>query len=134
MKLTIDKHITIGDATRARKILNDFKSGDNTETLDMSELKHAGAVYINEAWNDNVKIYESSATISYYNGGNGSLLTNEENALTKYPLDIYIELFAKGSDSCAEIGFYLTDFWQLTGDNADEIRTKAYINIYKRKI
>lgn len=134
MKLTIDKHITIGDATLARKILNDFKSGDNTETLDMSELKRAGAVYINEAWNNNVKVYESSATIAYHNGGNGLLLTDEENALTKYPLDIYIEMFAKGSDSCADIGFYLTDFWQLTGDNADEIRSKAYINIYKRKI
>jgi len=133
MKLTIDKHITIGDAVQARKILNDFKSSDNIEILNMSEMKHAGAVYINEAWNDNVKIYESSARISYYSNGNGSLLTNEENALTKYPLDIYIELFVKGSDSCADIGFYLTDFWQLTGDNADEIRSKAYINLFKRE-
>ena len=133
MKLTIDKHVTIGDAVMARKIINDFKSGDNIESLDMSELKRAGAMYINEAWNSNITVYDATAIVAYHNGGNG-LFTEEENALTKYPLDIYIELFAKGSDSCADIGFYLTDFWQLTGDNADELRTKAYINIYKRKI
>ena len=133
MKLTIDKHVTIGDAVMARKIINDFKSGDNIESFDMSELKRAGAMYINEAWNSNVMVYDSTAIVAYHNGSNG-LFTEEENNLTKYPLDIYVQMFVRGSDSCADIGFYVTDFWQLTGDNADEIRTKAYINIYKRKI
>lgn len=47
-------------------------------------------------------------------------------------LDIWLTVYAfNPSYGFYSVGMYLTDLWQSTGDNGDEIRSHAYIQAYK---
>lgn len=49
-------------------------------------------------------------------------------------LDIWMEIYAFNSYAgFYEIGCYLTDIWEITADNAEEIRHRFFINKYIKK-
>ena len=131
MRITISKHITLNDVMQAQRIRVDYMKGDASGSLGNEELQRAAALYLGEKDISAVKIYEPTAKVAYHNGGIG-LLSEDENLQTQYPLDIYIELFARGPQACGDIGFYLTDFWQFDGSNGDEIRNRAYRVMFEK--
>ena len=131
MKIMISKRITLSDVNQAQQIRVDYMQGDASGSLDGEELQRAAALYLGEGDISAVKIYESTVAVAYHNGGVG-LLSEDENLQTQYPLDIYIELFARGSQACGEIGFYLSDFWQSDGSNEEELRHRAYRDVFTK--
>lgn len=49
-------------------------------------------------------------------------------------LDVWMELYAYNKHvGFYEIGCYLTDIWQITGDNSEEIRNHFYINKFTKR-
>lgn len=49
-------------------------------------------------------------------------------------LDVWMELYAYNKFvGFYEIGCYLTDIWQITGDNSEEIRNHFYINKFTKR-
>ena len=50
-------------------------------------------------------------------------------------LDVWITVYAYNSYvGFYEIGCYLTDIWEVTGDNSDQIRNRMFVLEYKRKV
>lgn len=124
MKITISKHVAMGDLQNANTIRKEYSnSGNGYFTTD--EMNRAAALYLGE---NSAKAYDVKCEISYHNTHGLS----EEMTTNGMYLDVYVEMFARGSNMCGDIGFYLSDFWSSDGENGNYLRNTAYRNLFKK--
>ena len=51
-------------------------------------------------------------------------------AFKYYEPDVWCEGVFMSDSTCVQVGFYLSDAWQSTGDNREELQRRAYIRRY----
>lgn len=114
------KWMTVERYEEAKAIINDY-----SEPTSYFEDYAQTAARIASRNNGVFEILKLSAEIAGHDDNNGYFDHN---------LDIYLEFYAFDS-FCGfyEIGAYLSDIWQATGENSDELRAKMYIREYTRK-
>ena len=113
------KYITVAEMPHVRRIIDEMREDDSLK--DYAEM---AARVASRDWND-FEILKADAEISRncrahdnYHEGSGNL----DIWLTIYAYDPYQGFY--------NIGVYLSDIWQLTGDNSEEIRSHMYIAEY----
>lgn len=130
MKIGISDYIRYGDLNFAKEIINDYSSDiDNF----WETMKDAAEFYTESRNRDDAVILECEPEIAYYDARESDGLC-KSNVEFDRNLDIYITMsvyskspkFAGGKSG--EFGFYLSDFYSLTGDNAEILRRKAYLS------
>lgn len=113
------KYITVAEAPHVRRIINEMREDDSLE-----EYAQMAARAASGDWND-FEILKAEAEISRncrvhdnFHEGSGNL-------------DIWLTIYAYNAyKGFYNIGVYLSDLWQLTNDNGDEIRSHMYIAEY----
>ncbi len=128
MKVQITKEakkwLTVAEMPIVKKIIADFRNGDNSDVTAEEIAKYASAVIFNGQTAD--KILEASAEIAgnkriynYYNDKSGRL-------------DIWVNFTAFHEYHGFVIGgCYLSDIWSLTDENREEIKRHMYIREFK---
>lgn len=126
----ISKYIRYGDLESAKDIINDYLSDrDNL----WETMKDAAEFYTESRNRDDAVILRCEPEIAYYDAKASDGLC-KSNVEFDRNLDIYVSMsvyskspqFAGGKSG--EFGFYLSDFYSLTGDNAEILRRKAYLS------
>jgi hypothetical protein len=93
--------------------LDEMKAfADGIESLDW-EKEMAAAVYGINNWDKDVLRWDAAQAM---HGNSG---------------DVWIEAIIRGDDGFVDVGFYLSDLWQSTGDNREELQSKAYRRVYR---
>lgn len=114
------KFITVAQMPAVNQIIKDMKEyplSEDTQTI----ARVASGV------NSTFEILKAEARIAKNCRVWNAFSDESEN------LDIWIEVYAFNNyDGFYEIGIYLSDVWQITGDNGDEIRSHMYINEYHK--
>lgn len=129
MKVIIEKecreYFTVAEMDAAKQIVKEMKD-------DSFGIKNYAEMALICAFNNNtygMQIYEASAKVARNKDVYDRFFDGSKS------LDVWIEATAKlNIDSFVEIGFYLSDAWEITGrigENAD-FRNKCYIQEYKR--
>lgn len=114
------KWMTVERYEEAKAIINDY-----SEPTSYFEDYAQTAARIASKSNADFEIIKLSAEIEGHDDNNGCFDHN---------LDIYLEFYAFDSFyGFYAIGAYLSDIWQATGENSDELRAKMYIREYTRK-
>lgn len=116
------KYITVAEAPHVKKIMAYMKENESDESL--KDYAQIAARVASGDWND-FEILKAEAEISKncrahdnYHEGSGTL-------------DIWLTIYAYNAyKGFYNIGVYLSDIWQLTGDNGEEIRSHMYIAEY----
>lgn len=126
MKVTLLKEdkklITLADAPIVRQIITDMKEDEYTAEK-YAEMA-IRAAYDGNAWSIDTmrataKISTNSRAWNVFNENSGNL-------------DIWIEATAcVNNDEFIIIGAYLSDIWQITGYNNEEIKSHMYIRKFK---
>lgn len=123
----ISDYIRYGDLETAKDIINDyFDRDDFWETM-----KDAARFYTVACGVDYMAILECKPEVAYYNADASDGLCKSNVEFDKN-LDIYVTMSVYNKASrliggkSGEIGFYLSDFYSLAGDNAEILRRKAY--------
>ena len=114
--------LTLAEMPVVKEILNDF--AENPYSLGEFELGVAARIAARQ--NGNFSYYDVQAEIS-----KNARIWNAYNDNSR-DLDIWITF--KAFDPFTgfyEIGCYLTDIWQSTGENGAEIRGRMFIREYK---
>lgn len=128
MKIGISDYIRYGDLETAKEIA----FGDYSDLDDLWEtMKDAAEFYTGARDRDCVVILKCKPEIAYYDAKMSAGLCKSKIEFDRV-LDVYVEMsvyskspkFAGGKSG--EFGFYLSDFYSLTGDNAEILRRKAY--------
>lgn len=125
----ISKYIRYGDLETAKDIINDYFDRDNL----WETMKDAAEFYTESRNRDDAVILKCEPEIAYYDAKASDGLC-KSNVEFDRNLDIYVSMsvyskspqFAGGKSG--EFGFYLSDFYSLTGDNAEILRRKAYLS------
>ena len=118
------KFITLEEAPKAREIIASLKE-ENIKDLAQTAANIAGGS--DTYGSDTYEILKATAEIAknsrvndYYDNGTGKL-------------DVWLEIYAYNEyKGFYNIGVYLSDLWQLGGDNSDEIRKHMYLQIYTK--
>lgn len=125
----ISEYIRYGDLETAKDIINDYFDRDNL----WETMKDAAEFYTESRNRDDAVILKCEPEIAYYDARKSEGLC-KSNVEFDRNLDIYVSMsvyskspqFAGGKSG--EFGFYLSDFYSLTGDNAEILRRKAYLS------
>lgn len=128
MEFGISDYIRYGDLESAKDIINDYSSDrdDFWETM-----KDAARFYTVACDVDYMAILKCKPEVAYYNADASDGLCKSNVEFDKN-LDIYVTMSVYNKASrliggkSGEIGFYLSDFYSLAGDNAEILRRKAY--------
>jgi hypothetical protein len=128
MKITLPKNykqwMTVQEFENAREIIREFKG---TETASFREDVQSAARVASRS-NGDFEILKMSAEIAG-NARAENLYNNESGRL-----DIWVDAYAFDAyEGFYSFGFYLSDLWQLTGENREEIRARMYIREYKKQ-
>lgn len=116
------QYITVAELPIVKRIIADMKDDDNLQEYAQMAARVASRS------NETFEILKADATIAkncriYDNYG--------ENSGT---LDIWLEAYAFNSyKGFYNIGIYLTDVWNICGENREEIRSHMYIEEYTEK-
>ena len=106
------------DAVKAvRECIKEDKLSNYTQTI----------ARVASGTNDTFEILKAEAEIAK-NGRIWDAYGDTKNLdvwITVYAFNAYVGFY--------EIGCYLTDIWEVTGDNADQIRNRMFVLEYKRK-
>lgn len=125
----ISEYIRYGDLETAKDIINDYFDRDNL----WETMKDAAEFYTESRNRDDAVILKCEPEIAYYDAKASDGLC-KSNVEFDRNLDIYVSMsvyskspqFAGGKSG--KFGFYLSDFYSLTGDNAEILRRKAYLS------
>lgn len=113
------KYITVSEAPHVKKIMAYMKENESTESLkdyaEMAARVAGGYGYDYEILKVEAEISRNCRAHDNYHEGSGTL----DIWLTIYAFNAYKGFY--------NIGVYLSDLWQLTGDNGEEIRSHMYI-------
>ena len=130
MKVIIEKesreYFTVAEMDAAKQLVKDCRENDSMKPSEYAEMA------IICAFNNNtygLKVLEASAKVA-----------RNERVFDRFfegskRLDVWIEATAKVNIDCfAEIGFYLSDVWEIGADQEEDkyFRNKCYIQEYKR--
>ena len=122
MKVSITKEmkkvITIADMPAVRKVIESMKD----DTCTVKEYAETAARIA--SGNNDVKVLECSAEIA----GNCRVWDHFGNGTEHYDVWInFTAIIANGFGGIIMGGAYLSDIWQATGDNDEELREHMYI-------
>ena len=116
------KYITLEEAPIARQIIADMKE-DECTVEEYAEIA-IRAAYNGKAWN--IDTMRATAGISKNNRAWNAYSNNSGH------LDIWIEATAYvNNDEFIMIGVYLSDIWQISGENQQEMAARMYIRKFK---
>ena len=123
MKVSISKEsrrfISLAEAPIAQRIVKDLKE-------DESSAAEYATLAINAACEGHcVKVFEAKAVIAKNCRAYGAYFDDSGN------LDVWVEATAQTSYGFCIIGAYLSDIWNLDGDNNDEMAGRMYIRQFK---
>ena len=130
MKINITKEskefLTVAEMPAVKKIVEDFKTSDETIEGIVTTLFHIVTGYNN----NNIEIFESTAEMSKNQRVNnffGDIETDSKD------IDIWIKakFFDKNNDNFYIIGAYLSDIWSASCDNLENSITHMYIRKFK---
>lgn len=130
MKIGISDYIRYGDLETAENIISDELY--DRECL-WETMKDAARFYTGARDIDCAVILKCEPEVAYYDAKASDGLC-KSNVEFDRNLDIYVTMsvyskspkFAGGKSG--EFGFYMSDFYSLTGDNAEILRRKAYLS------
>ncbi len=111
------RYITVAQLPAVKRMIADLKS-----EYDMNDFAPM-AVRIASGTNGG-KIFEASAEIAKNCRIYNMYFEGSED------LDVWLTIYALTDNGFYEIGAYLSDVWQLNGENADELREHMYICKY----
>lgn len=114
--------ITLAEAPIARQIIMDLKEDGGLEDYIRSAISAAYAATCERC----DKIYESSAEITKNHRAQDVFVENSKD------LDVWIDAIAKVTYGFCEIGFYLSDIWQLSNDNREDVVSHMFVRKYAR--
>lgn len=117
---------TVAEMPIAKKIIDEFKTSDETIDSIVTTLFHIVTGYNN----NNVEIFEATAEMSKNQRTDnffGDINTDSKN------IDIWInaKFFDKNDDTFYIVGAYLSDIWTASCDNLENSRTHMYIRKFK---
>ena len=126
----IDEYIRYGDLPIAKQIISDWKN-DIESFWDV--MKDAAKFYTESHGDDECIILSCEPEVAYKS------LTDEEiensddiyicgKSKTEFDskLDIYVDMKVYSDNYSGKIGFYLSDYNSVTGENSDEVRNNSY--------
>lgn len=114
------KILTVAEMPTVRKIIADFKECDKESF--QSDIRTA--VILASGENASFEILKAEAEIAK-NCRAGDFFGNGEAE----NIDIWLTIYAyHNCYGFYDIGVYLSDLWQLGGDNKEEIKSHMYIN------
>ena len=114
------KVLTVAEMPTVRKIIADFKEYDK----EGFQIDIETAVALASGKNASFEILKAEAEIAK-NCRSGDFFGDAEHP----NIDIWLTIYAYHNFyGFYEIGVYLSDLWQLSGDNAEEIKSHMYIN------
>lgn len=123
MKVTFTKEmkevITVAQVTAVKKVIDYMK--EDTGIKEYAEM----ATRIVTGWNDN-EILEVKAEIA----GNARVWDRYDEGTENIDVWLNIKAF-KECEGFYRIGVYLSDIWEITGENNEEIKEHMYIEEYK---
>lgn len=113
------KYITVAEMPHVRRIIDEMREDDSLKD-------YAGmAARVASGSNDYFEILKTEAEISKNCRAHDNFHEGSGN------LDIWLTIYAFNAyKGFYNIGVYLSDLWQLTGDNGEEIRSHMYIAEY----
>ena len=116
------KYITVAELPHVKKIMAYMKENESDESL--KDYAQMAARVASGDWND-FEILKAEAEISKNCRAHDNFHEGSGN------LDIWLTIYAFNAyKGFYNIGVYLSDLWQLTGDNGEEIRSHMYIAEY----
>lgn len=130
MEFKISDYIRYGDLETAKDIINEYSS---ERDCFWETMKDAARFYTESRDIDCAVILKCEPEVAYYDAKASDGLC-KSNVEFDRNLDIYVAMsvyskspkFAGGKSG--EFGFYLSDFYSLAGDNAEILRSKAYLS------
>ena len=116
------KIITLADMPAVRRLIREMKEDNYIKEYGGMAARVASGEY------DTFEILKAEAEVAKNNRVFNAFFDGSEN------LDIWCRFYAYNSYyGFYEIGAYITDIWNITGDNSDEIRQQMYINAFRRE-
>ena len=122
-------YITVAEAAEARKIIESFKNDDESATDYLRSAGNLANKMINNSPFGIDRVLEADAEISR----NNRAWDNYHEGSGK--LDVWVQGLVKADlDTYMEIGAYLSDIWNITGNNEmdADIIEHMYIEVYRR--
>lgn len=119
------KIVTVAEVPEVKKIIAYMKENETAESLKdyaaMAARVASKNGYAFEILKAEAEIAKNCRAFDNYHEGSGNL-------------DIWLTVYAFSPlNGFYNIGVYLSDIWQLSGDNAEEIKSHMYIEEYTRK-
>ena len=113
------KIITLAEAPYARQIIEDLKEDTGLQDYARMAAIVAGGNYGYEILKATAEITRNRNVWDQYGEGTGML-------------DVLLKIYAFSRyRGFYEIHVYLSDIWQITADNTDEIRDRMWIELYE---
>lgn len=113
------KYITVAEMPHVRRIIDEMREDDSLE-----EYAQMAARVASRDWGD-FEILKADAEISRNCRAHNNFHEGSGN------LDIWLTIYAYNAyKGFYNIGVYLSDIWNITGDNGEEIRSHMYIAEY----
>lgn len=122
-------YITVAEAAEARKIIESLKNDDESATDYLRSAGNLANKMINNSPFGIDRVLEADAEISR----NNRAWDNYHEGSGK--LDVWVQGLVKADlDTYMEIGAYLSDIWNITGNNEmdADIIEHMYIEVYRR--
>lgn len=111
------KYITLEEAPKARQIIEECKEYDLAD-LAQTAARIAGGQDSYEILKATAEIAKNARVYDLYGDDSGTL-------------DVWLEIYAFNKYiGFYDIGVYLSDIWQLDGENAAEIKKHMYLREY----
>lgn len=113
------KIITLAEAPYARQIIEELKEDAGLQEYARMAANVAGGNYNYEILKATAEITRNRNVWDQYGEGTGML-------------DVLLKIYAFSRyRGFYEIHVYLSDIWQITADNTDEIRDRMWIELYE---
>lgn len=113
------KYITVAEMPHVKRIINEMREDDS-----LKNYAEMAARVASGDWND-FEILKAEAEIAKNRRAHDNYHEGSSN------LDIWLTIYAFNAyKGFYKIGVCLSDIWQLTGDNGEEIRSHMYIAEY----
>lgn len=115
MKLTINENIPMVAYRQAEREMTEWQEAIDDE----SNGALAAAVYGVESW------------ASFIRYDKAELTAKRGGWETTHEIDLWLEAVVETDNCITKAGYYLSELWQSTGDNRDELRNLAWIRNYR---
>lgn len=127
MKVSISKEskkiISLEEAPIAKAIVDSF-SDDSCSVAEYARMAVNVACSRRESC---LKVFEATAIVSRNCRAWDRIIDGSKD------LDVWIEATAQTTDGFYIIGAYISDIWEITGDNKEEIRNRMFIQHFTKE-